>query len=105
MNIWDHPYLRWHILFVIIPSLVIWIINWRFLIKYKQTFLWITVFSFIWGFIFDLVASPILNLWFFDNSLYIYYLGLPLEEYLFLLFVPQGLTAIMLLIRKRIKHA
>lgn len=102
MNFWNFPYIRWHIIFVIIPSSIIWLLHWRYLIKYKQTLFWIATLSFLWGLIFDLVASPLLRLWFFDNNLRIYFLGLPLEEYLFLLFVPQELTIILLLMRRRV---
>ena len=104
MEFWNFPYIRWHIIFVILPSIIIWTLYWRYLIKYKQTIIWIAVLSFIWGIIFDWVASPILKLWFFDNNLGVYFLGLPIEEYLFLIFVPQELTAILLLIRKNLKH-
>jgi len=105
MNLIDYPYLKWHIIFVLIPSIVIWMWYWKYLIKYKKTLLWITGLSIIWGFIFDLVASPILKLWFFNNSLNIYFAGLPLEEYMFLFFVPQELAIIFLLLRRKFKNA
>lgn len=100
----NYPYLLWHSIFVFMPSIVIWILQWRYLIKYKHTIIWISVLSFLWGIVFDWVASPMLGLWFFNHNLNIYFLGLPLEEYLFLLFVPQELAIILLLIRKVIRN-
>lgn len=100
----QYPYVRWHIVFVLIPSIVLWVLYWPFLIRYKKTIVWITCLSFLWGFMFDLVASPLTGLWFFSHNLNIYFFGLPLEEYLFLLFVPQELVAILLLLRKSIRH-
>lgn len=100
MSIWDYPYVRWHIIFVFIPSILIWLCYWRYLVQYKQTIVWITILAFLWGLVFDLVASSYLRLWFFNNNLNIYFFGLPLEEFLFLIFVPQELVSILLIIRK-----
>lgn len=96
------PYMRWNIIFVFVPSIIIWFFYWKYLLKYKKTILYVTVGSFVWGLLFDLVASPILNVWHFNSmqNLGISFLGLPLEEYLFILIVPQELTAIVLILRK-----
>lgn len=103
MNIWENlPYLRWHIVFVIIPSIILWAVYWRYLIKYKKTILAITLLSFFWGSIFNLVASTVLHVWFYRNTLGIFIFGLPLEEYMFLLLVPQELSAILLLGYKKL---
>lgn len=79
-----------------------WVFNWRYLIKYKKTLVLITIASFVWGLIFDIVASSVLQLWFYNDNLNIYFLGLPLEEYIFLIFVPPGLVSLFLLVRRRI---
>jgi len=96
----DYPYLRWHIIFVIVPSLIIWLWQGHYLKRYKRTFLIICLASLVWGFIFDLVASSVLKLWFFNDNFNVYLFGLPLEEYMFLLFVPQLMASIFLLIKK-----
>ena len=97
-----HPYLLWHLIFVFGVSLVVWSSSWRYLLQYKKTILYIAVLSFLWGLIFNLVASAVLKLWFYNNTLGIFFFGLPLEEYLFLLLVPQELVCILLLIRRKI---
>jgi len=103
MNIWNNlPYLRWHLIFVITPSIILWALYWRYLVKYKKTILAITVLSFVWGLLFNLVASTALHLWFYRNTMGIFFLGLPFEEYVFLLFVPQELCVILLLCYKKI---
>lgn len=98
----DYPYFRWHLFFVIVPSLALWLWRWRYLLKYKKTIAIIAAGALVWGFVFDIVASPVLGLWFFSHNSNIYWLGLPLEEYLFLLFVPQLMAVIFLLLRKEI---
>jgi lycopene cyclase domain-containing protein len=103
MSIWNnYPYLRWHLVFVIIPSIILWVFYWRYLVKYKKTILAITALSFIWGLIFNLVASTTLHVWYYQNTIGISFLGLPLEEYIFLLLVPQELCAILLLCYKKL---
>lgn len=98
------PYIRVQLLFIIFPSIILWIFAGRYLIHYKKTFLIIAVMSFIWGLIFDLVASPFMGVWHFTsaNTLNYWFLGLPLEEYMFLIIVPQEVTAFFILFRKLI---
>ncbi len=102
MNIWNGlPYLRWHLIFVITPSIILWALWWRYLIKFKKIILEIATLSFIWGLIFNLVASTALHVWYYDNTIGSFFLGLPLEEYIFLLLVPQELCVILLLCYKK----
>jgi hypothetical protein len=94
------PYLSWLTTFVFIPSAIVWLIFWKYLIKFKKTFIFVTAFSLLWGLLFDIVGSSHWHIWYYTHNLNIYLLGLPLEEYLILLFLPQQITAIFLLIRK-----
>jgi hypothetical protein len=103
MDLLTLPYIRWLIIFVIIPSATIWLFYWRYLINYKKTIICITLLSFCWGLGFDLVASPVIHVWDFNNNLGVTFLELPLEEYIFLLLVPQELAVILLLLRKEIR--
>jgi hypothetical protein len=98
----NYPYLRWHIIFVFLPSILLWAFNWRYLIRYRRTIIAISSASLLWGWVFDFIASPVLKLWFYNHNFNQYFLGLPLEEYLFLLFVPQGLAVTFILIRKKL---
>lgn len=96
-----YPYLCWLIIFVLIPSIILWVIFWKFLKQYLHLILFITLCSFIWGFLFD-TAGINLRVWFYLNDLNIYFINIPLEEYINLLLLPQGLTIILLLIRRKI---
>ncbi len=101
----NYPYLYVLIIFVFIPSIVIWLIHGRYLFRYPKTFLYNTAFGIIWGLIFDIVASPLMGVWGYDYTLFTAKpLGLPFEEYLFLLFVPQLLTSLLLLLRRKLHH-
>ncbi len=101
-HIWNLTYIRWHILFTFLPTIVLWAIWGRYFLKYKKTILVISVLCIIWGFLFDITASPILHVWYFPTAgkIGIWLWKLPLEEYLFLLLVPQELTCIFLLMRR-----
>jgi len=57
--------------------------------------------SLIWGLLFDLVGSVSLKIWFYQNTVGVYFLHLPLEEYLTLLLCPQEITVLLLLVRKK----
>lgn len=54
----------------------------------------------------DMTASVWLRIWHFNNikSLGISFLGLPVGEYFFLLFVPQELIGIFLVMRHLLKY-
>ncbi len=99
--IYSFPYLSWHIIFVIFPSIALWIIYWSVVKEYKYFLLKITGLSFFWGFIFCIVGSVYLDIWFYKKTLGLFLFGLPLEEYMFLLLVPQFLSLIFILITKK----
>jgi|SRR3990172_10673691 len=96
------PYLFWLIVFVLIPSVLVWAFYWRYLKSYIKIFVVITICAIVWGLGFDLVGSTTWRIWSYSNTLNIYFLGLPIEEYLTLLFLPQQITAILLLLRRKI---
>lgn len=100
---WNFPYIRWHIVFVFIPSLVLWFFNWKYFLQYKKTFIFVTLFIVILGLPADIFASVFLQLWYYIPSQHFgnFILGLPLGEYVFLLFFPQEFVALILLLRKK----
>ena len=95
------PYLKWHLVFNFIPQVIFWTIFYKRIIKYKITLLLVFVFGFIFGLIWDIIASPWWSIWHFTvvPNLNIYFLGIPLEEYLFILTVPVGIAGFVLMIR------
>lgn len=95
------PYLSTILIFVIFPSIILWGLYYRYLKNYLKVFVIITICSIIWGFLFDIIGVN-WGIWFYNKTLGISYLGLPLEEYLLLFLLPQQITAMLLLIRKKI---
>ncbi|MES2023575.1 MAG: lycopene cyclase domain-containing protein [Patescibacteria group bacterium] len=98
----SYPYLSWLIIFVFIPLALLWTFNFKYLKNYSRVFIVVATFSFLWGFGFDLVGSPLLHVWSYQNTLGIWLFGLPIEEYIILFTFPQGVAVILLLLRKKI---
>ena len=98
----SYPYLNWHIFFVIIPSILLWLWKGKYLWKYKKTILYATIISLVYGIPADLLASSYLKLWYSTPSTTFggYYVGLPLGEYFYILFAPQLVVGITLLFRQ-----
>ena len=97
-------YLHWLIIFVWLPLVILWTANWKYLARYKKTFLscigWALAFSIPW----DLWAVQA-QIWLFpqDTNIGLGIGGLPLEEYLFMIFVTMLISTITLLIKRRIE--
>lgn len=83
------------------PSIFIWALYWKYFEDKLYIFIFITLCAIIWGFLFD-IAGTHFGVWFYDKTLSFSFLGLPLEEYLLLLLLPQEIIAILLLIRRKI---
>lgn len=98
-------YIMWLSIFVWVPTLLLWITNFRILRQYKRTFLfcifWALIFSVPW----DWWAIKT-KVWIFpqDTNLGIWFGGLPLEEYLFIIFVTFGVSTLTLVVKNRIKN-
>ena len=101
-EVWGLNYIRWHIMFTILPTIFLWGVWGTYFLKYKKTIVVISALCLFWGFVFDIVAGPLLHVWYWPEAgkLGIWWWHLPLEEYLFLLIVPQELTCIFLLLRR-----
>ena len=97
----SYPYLSWLVIFVFIPLAVLWFFNFRYLKNFGKIFAIVAIGSFIWGVGFDLVGSPLWHVWSYHNTLGVWFFGLPIEEYMILLALPQELAVIFLLIRKK----
>ncbi len=95
-------YLYWLAVFVWLPLLALWILNWEYLWRYKRTLLycvgWALVFSIPW----DLWAVHT-QIWLFpkDTNLGIWIAGLPVEEYLYMIFVTLLISTLVLVLKKQ----
>ncbi|OGH42612.1 MAG: hypothetical protein A3H79_03435 [Candidatus Levybacteria bacterium RIFCSPLOWO2_02_FULL_36_8b] len=86
------------------PTLLMWIYNFKILRLYKKTLFacvfWALVFSVPW----DYWAIKT-KIWNFPNNtnLGIWFGGLPLEEYLFIIFVTFEISTLTLVLKNKIK--
>ena len=95
-------YIYWLSIFVWLPLLILWVVNWKYLSRYKKTFLycieWALLFSIPW----DIWAVKV-QIWLFpqDTNIGLWIGGLPLEEYFFIIFVTMLISTIVLLLRRK----
>src|SRR3989304_9765903 len=82
-------YFTWLIVFVFLPTLVLLLRFWRIYQHYPRTLLALVVFCFLIGFPWDLLAVK-MGVWSFGREQVagLWFGDLPLEEILFLVFVP-----------------
>ena len=100
----QYQYLFWLLLFVALPMVVVFGAWGSYLWQYRKVFAYCLGFSLLFGYPWDVWAVHS-NMWhYYPNHLVgWWWLGLPLEEYLYLLTVPLLFTAVTLLIRKQFK--
>lgn len=96
-----YAYPVWLVIFVIIPILLLWIWKFAFLRKYKLVFLLAIIGSIIFSLPWDYIAITE-RIWYFEKPyiLGIWFLGLPIEEWLFIIFVTQLFSTITVLLWK-----
>ncbi len=97
-----YPYVTWLTIFVFVPSIILWALNFRYLKRHARVFVFMGVSAFIWGFGLDITGSTLWHIWSYHDILGPSLFRLPLEEYLLLLTFPQEVTTILLVLRKRI---
>jgi lycopene cyclase domain-containing protein len=104
MHIGHWGYMLWLLLFVVIPTLILWGLNGKYLFHYRKVFLYCFVFSFLFGFVWDIWAIQT-GMWYYPSAHILgpSFLRLPLEEYLFLLIGPVLFTSLALTARKYIR--
>ncbi len=80
-------YLAWLAVFTWLPTLLIWLKNHQQLKKYPRTFLFSILAGLSFALPWDIIAVK-QEIWHFppENIIGIYFLSLPLEEYLFIIF-------------------
>lgn len=92
-------YFTWHIIFVLFPSLLLLVTFRNFYRRYPKTILRLVLICFLIGFPWDVLVTD-LGVWSFGRQkvLGVWFAGLPLEEILFLIFVPfwAGLTGLLI---------
>ena len=98
-------YIKWLLIFVWLPTLILWITNFHFLKRYKRTLLfcifWALVFSVPWDY-----WAIRTKIWVFpkDTNLGFLVSGLPFEEYLFIIFVTFEISTLTLVLKHNFKN-
>lgn len=100
----QYAYLQWFFMFAWVPTIIVWLFYWRFLIRYKKTFTICIIGSILFALPWDYWATHFW-LWRFspDHTLGIEFLGIPLEEYVFFTSFTVLYASIALVLRKELK--
>lgn len=98
-----YEYLLWLLIFALLPLVILWIIKFRDLMKYKLVFFLAPIGSLIFSVPWDIIAVKE-GIWFYKDSniIGIWLFGLPIEEYIFIIFVTLLFAIITVLLWKKI---
>lgn len=98
-------YLKWLLIFVWLPTLILWITNFYFLKRYKKTLLSCIFCALVFSVPWDFWAIKT-KIWVFpkDTNLDIWFGGLPLEEYLFIIFITLEISTLTLVLKYKYKN-
>ncbi len=98
-------YLLWLAIFVWLPTLFLWLTNFDVLKRYKKTLgfciFWALAFSVPW----DILAIKT-QIWSFpvEANIGLWFGGLPLEEYFFIVFVTFMVSTLALVLKNKFKE-
>lgn len=95
-------YLIWLSIFVWIPTLLLWTTNFNILRRYKKTLILCIFAALVFSIPWDYWATGT-KIWIFpkETNLGILFGGLPLEEYLFIIFVTLEISTITLIVKNK----
>ncbi len=98
-------YILWLVIFIWIPTAILWYFNYPLLLRYKKTLVCVILGALIVSTAWDLWAVP-RRVWVFPQvgHLNIYILGIPLEEYLFFMTVTLLIASVVLVVKYRINR-
>lgn len=97
-------YLIWLLVFVLIPTFLVWLFNFNLLWRYKATFVHAIFFALVFSISWDIYAVKS-NIWYFpkERNAGIQIGMLPLEEYLFMALATLLIASITITIKYRLK--
>ena len=97
-----YSYIFWLLIFVLIPTIILWVIYPFIIKKYYRTLILCSVGSLIFSIPWDIWAKKT-NIWYWPRYkiIGVYLFGLPLEEYLFIIFATVFISTITLILRKK----
>ncbi len=94
-----YEYPLWLLISVISPLVLLWIFRFNLLIKYKEALILAPIGSLIFSVLWDYIAIKE-KIWYFTEShiFGIWFLGLPVEEWIFIIFVTLLFSSITVLL-------
>lgn len=97
-------YLIWLASFVWFPTLILWFLFPKLLWRYRITLFHAAIFALIFSVPWDILATKT-NIWQFpkESNIGIYIGGLPLEEYLFMVFVTILISSVTIVAKYKLK--
>lgn len=92
----------WLFVFVFLPLILLWILKYKDLIKYKRVFFLALIGSSIFSIPWDIISVKE-SIWYFkeENILGIWLFELPIEEYIFIVMVTLFFASITVLLWKK----
>lgn len=93
-------YIVWLLVFIWIPTLLLWIFRFKLLWKYRKSLFWAMLFALVFSIPWDIFAVHN-RIWYFPagGNLGVWIFGLPVEEYLFMATVTLLVGSITILIK------
>lgn len=98
-------YLIWLLIFICIPTLIIWLLNFNLLWKYKKTLGHVIFFALVFSIPWDIYAVKT-NIWMFpdEGNIGLNIGLLPIEEYLFMAFVSLLIGSIAIVLKYKLRR-
>lgn len=95
-------YITWILVFVAIPLVILWILNFDYFKKYLKIFILTSGGALLFSVPWDFIAIKE-QIWMFEKPYIfgIWFLGLPIEEWLFIVLVTALFTSVTLLFWKK----
>jgi len=88
------------LIFAGIPLFFMWLTSFNLLLKYKRIFLYVLIGCLIFGGAWDYVAIKE-GVWSFTNILGVWILGLPVEEWVFIMIIGLSVSSLTLITIKK----
>lgn len=98
-----YAYLLWLVVFVCLPLLVLWVWRYTTLLRYRRVVIFTLIGSLIFAVPWDAVAIK-QRIWYFTKPEVVgwWFLGLPLEEWLFISLVTLSFTTITIILWEKV---
>ena len=84
----------------IIPFIILWLSSFKLLLKFKKILIFVVIGSLIFGGTWDFFGVKY-NVWSFHNIIGLWFFGLPIEEWCFIIIISLSVSSLTLILIKR----